>query len=69
MCREGGGENTRIEGIFLNGASLQGKNFKLINNGENNALTDNKEAQDQYQQQGQLIPTMSASHPEQCHLR
>jgi hypothetical protein len=47
--RRGGGENTGIEGIFLNGASLQSGNCKLINNGENNALTDNREAWDQYQ--------------------
>jgi hypothetical protein len=69
MCREGGGENTGIEGISLDGASLQNRNLKLINNGENNALTDNKEARDQYQQQGQLIPKTFPSHPGQCHLR
>jgi hypothetical protein len=44
-----GGENAGIEGISLDGASLQSRNCKLINNGENNALTNNKEARDQYQ--------------------
>ena len=68
-CDKRGGENARIEGISLNGASLQSRNSKLINNGENNALTDNKEAWDQYQRQGQLIPTTSLSHPGQCHLK
>ena len=57
-CDEKGGgrENAGIDGIFLNDTSLQSRNCKLINNGENNALTDNREAQDQYQRQGLLIP-------------
>jgi hypothetical protein len=62
-CDEKGGENIGIEEISFNGASLQSRNCKLINNGENNALTDNREAWDQYQQQGQLIPRMSPNHP------
>jgi hypothetical protein len=44
VTRRGGGENVRIEGISLNGASLQSRNCKLINDEENNALTDNREA-------------------------
>jgi hypothetical protein len=45
-CDEKGGGVRMLE---YNDASLQSRNCKLINNGENNALTDNREAQDQYQ--------------------